>query len=249
MKDQRKNCRSSQQPKKAFTLIELLVVIAIIALLLSILMPSLSKAKRVAQTVICRTRLKQMGLAFMLYANDNNDEFVTNDKPWGVTENYWFYRISKYIDNIDDGNKLGDFMRCPSGIAIKEYKGTSIFKWNSIDYNVQNLDAKTLKPDMVIPSGNSTPPLRITKLRQLGSWAAAFDFYHGEEAEGPNIPHHPGTVGEYFWNQIMDDTDAPPYPGSRAKVLRHDGVMNAVYLDGSVGKIKDPEWFRDMRQR
>jgi prepilin-type N-terminal cleavage/methylation domain-containing protein/prepilin-type processing-associated H-X9-DG protein len=63
-------------PKKSkvkncgFTLVELLVVIAIIALLLSILMPSLQKAKQLAQQVVCGTRDKQLGLALMSYTND-----------------------------------------------------------------------------------------------------------------------------------------------------------------------------------
>ena len=61
--------------RPGFTLIELLVVIAIIALLLSIVMPALQKAKRQAQSVICRSNLKQWGAVFALYANDNEDSF------------------------------------------------------------------------------------------------------------------------------------------------------------------------------
>lgn len=59
--------------KKAFTLIELLVVIAIIALLLSILMPSLSKVKSLAQTIVCATNLRSYGIALHMYADDNGD--------------------------------------------------------------------------------------------------------------------------------------------------------------------------------
>jgi prepilin-type N-terminal cleavage/methylation domain-containing protein len=61
--------------KKGFTLIELLVVIAIIALLLAILMPSLRKAKKIARTVVCQSNLKQWGLVFGLYVQDNNDKY------------------------------------------------------------------------------------------------------------------------------------------------------------------------------
>jgi prepilin-type N-terminal cleavage/methylation domain-containing protein len=61
--------------RTGFTLIELLVVIAIIAMLLSIIMPSLKKAKKQAESIICRSRLKQWGLIFSLYAQDNEDKF------------------------------------------------------------------------------------------------------------------------------------------------------------------------------
>ena len=50
--------------KRGFTLIELLVVIAIIAMLLSILTPSLNKVKKIARSVICRSNLRQWGTAF-----------------------------------------------------------------------------------------------------------------------------------------------------------------------------------------
>lgn len=61
--------------KKGFTLIELLVVIAIIAMLLAILMPALSKVKKIAQRVICGTNLKGLGNSLVVYANDYADSY------------------------------------------------------------------------------------------------------------------------------------------------------------------------------
>ncbi len=82
--------------KNGFTLIELLVVIAIIALLMAILMPTLKRAREQGQRAVCLSNLKQFGLAWILYADDNEDKLVSSEaggtwrsefgEPWvGVT--------------------------------------------------------------------------------------------------------------------------------------------------------------------
>lgn len=69
--------------QKAFTLIELLVVIAIIAVLMAILMPALSRAREQGKRVVCLNNLKQLTLAWMMYADANNDKIV-NGAPLGA---------------------------------------------------------------------------------------------------------------------------------------------------------------------
>ena len=62
--------------QKAFTLIELLVVIAIIAILMAVLMPALKRAREGGKRASCLSNLKQLTLAWSMYADENDDRLV-----------------------------------------------------------------------------------------------------------------------------------------------------------------------------
>ena len=86
---------------QGFTLIELLVVIAIISLLVSVLLPSLNKAKELAKRAVCSVNLKNIGMGMYLYAEDENGGFVTH--KWCVPAlfadgHYGFYGPASYWD-------------------------------------------------------------------------------------------------------------------------------------------------------
>ena len=98
---------------QAFTLIELLVVIAIIALLVSILMPALTKAREQARYVTCKTYLRQYGIAAALMLMDNEDRYPAS--AW-----YTLYNSSPsgYCQWHDEANNLNNRPPYPSNLNI-----------------------------------------------------------------------------------------------------------------------------------
>lgn len=98
-----------KQNLKAFTLVELLVVISIIALLVSILMPALSRAREQARRVICATNLHTIGQAFYIYAMQNNDWLPLHRDNFQLHD--LSYKTSNFV--LDNGGHKDTFY-CPS---------------------------------------------------------------------------------------------------------------------------------------
>src|SRR5580693_8045349 len=104
--DLSRNCRldnradpSQESPAKTgFTLIELLVVIAIIAILAALLLPVLSRAKEQGNSAVCKSNLRQMGIALACYTQDFQAYpqaiYIDSTPPQPLSEGYWFDELA-----------------------------------------------------------------------------------------------------------------------------------------------------------
>ena len=114
--------QSAHVSRAAFTLVELLVVIGIIALLISILLPALNKARASAQQTVCMSQLRQLGLAVQLYAtNDRNNIIPTRivgQDPANATQADFWYHLMVVSRVMPEQNVSADVNQSSKSVLV-----------------------------------------------------------------------------------------------------------------------------------
>lgn len=251
--------------QKGFTLIELLVVIAIIALLLSVVIPALNRAKDKAREVVCRSNLHQWGVVFLSYTVENNDKFwieYTTMVP-GHQQGQWMPVLSPYYGDVDK------FRLCPSakkphpdinsvgigathaywgddgsgGILMETLKFTR--NPDSKDKNFGSYGTNLWINDINPPDlgWRGHPDWHWVRPSQNGSDRIPMVMdctWYGTNLDNPGVDssENPAEVSRSYWENQTYWTINWENDISRLLIDRHNEKINICFMNGSVDNIK-----------
>ena len=209
--------------RPGFTLIEVLVVVAIIALLAALLLPTLSGAKAKAQGASCASNLKQLSLAWSLYAEENTDRLVNNHglpETLRTREN-WVNNIQDWLTS--DGNTN---LAALTGGKLARYlsENTTVFKCpsdRSVAENgprIRSISMNSLVGDPGELTNRFNPQLvQFFQLSAIPDPASIYVF----------IEEHPDTINDGFYMNRWEE-----YRWGNLPASYHDGAANLSFADG-----------------
>lgn len=251
---------ASRHRPAAFTLVELLVVIGIVAVLIAILLPTLGKARREANRAFCLNNIRNMQIAQMQYANDNNGYLVRAGLAHdGIDPNEpvaWINTLQRYYrgsgDESDTRQSPAIVVRCPSDDSPHWAGGAPVPGSNPPEFRRTSYGINPFLDDELCPWGPGQvafprPPggwyAKITRIRRPASTVqfvempytgryAASDHFHVENLAGNNVP----VVAA---GQLQTNAH-----GGRARSWQ--AVANYGFLDGHAESLRFSEVFTDL---